>query len=68
VWSQDVNGTTPGPGGNFVDGRYAITFGAGANLRAKWDVDLSYTIFGGASRWNDLNDRDFIAATLKYSF
>ncbi len=68
VFAHDVNGTTPGPGGNFVDGRYAVTVGAGANYQAKWEVDLSYTSFGGASRWNDLNDRDFIAATLKYSF
>ena len=68
VWSQDVKGTTPGPGGNFVEDRYGITIGANANLRAKWDVDLSYTQFGGAGRWNDLNDRDFIAATVKYSF
>ena len=38
------------------------------NLRATWEVDLGYTQFGGAGRWNDLNDRDFIAATVKYSF
>ena len=25
VWSQDVDGTTPGPGGNFVDGRRGAT-------------------------------------------
>lgn len=68
VWSQDVKGTTPGPGGNFVEDRYGLTVGVNANLRAKWDVDLSYTQFGGAGRWNDVNDRDFIAATLKYSF
>ncbi len=68
VWSQDVKGTTPGPGGNFVEDRYGVTIGANANLRAKWDVDLSYTQFGGGGRWNDANDRDFIAANLKYSF
>jgi hypothetical protein len=42
--------------------------GFNANLRATWELDVSYTEFGGASRWNDLNDRDFIAATVKYSF
>jgi hypothetical protein len=68
VWAHDVDGTTPGPGGNFVDGRYGLTVGVNANLRATWELDLSYTEFGGASRWNDLNDRDFIAATVKYSF
>ncbi len=68
VWSHDVEGTTPGPGGNFVEGRYGLTLGVNANLRATWEVDLGYTKFGGAGRWNDLNDRDFIAATVKYAF
>ena len=68
VWSHDVSGTTPGPGGNFVDGRYGMTLGVNASLRATWEIDVNYTQFGGAGRWNDINDRDFIAATLKYSF
>jgi hypothetical protein len=67
-WQHDVKGTTPGPGGNFVDGRYGLTLGVAANLMAKWEIDMSWTKFGGAGRWNDLNDRDFVAATLKFSF
>ncbi len=67
-WQHDVKGTTPGPGGNFVEGRYGLTLGVAANLRAKWEVDMSYTKFGGAGRWNDINDRDYVATTLKYSF
>ena len=67
-WQHDVKGTTPGPGGNFVEGRYGLTLGVEANLRATWAVDMSWTKFGGAGRFNDLNDRDFVAATLKYSF
>ena len=67
-WQHDVSGTTPGPGGNFVEGRYGLTLGVAANLRAKWEVDMSWTKFGGAGRFNDLNDRDYVAATLKYSF
>ena len=68
VFAHDVSGTTPGPGGNFVDGRYGMTLGVNLNLQAKWEIDVNYTQFGGAGRWNDINDRDFIAATLKYSF
>jgi hypothetical protein len=68
VWSHDVNGTTPGPGGNFVEGRYGATIGVGANYQARLEFDLSYTIFGGAGRYNELTDRDFLAATVKYSF
>jgi hypothetical protein len=67
-WQHDVSGTTPGPGGNFVEGRYGLTLGVAANLRAKWEIDTSWTKFGGAGRFNDINDRDFVAATIKYSF
>lgn len=68
VWSQDVSGTTPGPGGNFVEDRYGATIGVGASYQAKLEFDASYTRFGGASRYNELTDRDFIALTAKYSF
>ena len=67
-WQQDVKGTTPGPGGNFIEGRTGLTLGVSANLRAKWDLDVAWTQFNGAGRFNDLNDRDFIAASVKYSF
>ncbi|HET9472959.1 MAG TPA: DUF1302 domain-containing protein [Steroidobacteraceae bacterium] len=67
-WQHDVSGTTPGPGGNFVEGRYGLTLGVAANLQAKWEIDMSWTKFGGAGRFNDLNDRDYVAATLKFSF
>ncbi len=67
-WQHDVDGTTPGPGGNFVEGRYALTLGVGGNLQNTWEVDLSWTRFGGASRFNDINDRDFVSAAVKFSF
>jgi hypothetical protein len=67
-WQHDVKGTTPGPGGNFVEGRYGLTLGVEANLQAKWAVDMSWTKFAGAGRFNDINDRDYVAATLKFSF
>jgi len=67
-WQHDVSGTTPGPGGNFVEGRYGLTLGVAANLMARWEIDMAWTKFGGAGRFNDINDRDFIAATVKFSF
>jgi hypothetical protein len=67
-WSQDVNGTSPGPGGNFIEDRYGLTLGVAANLRATYELDVSWTTFGGAGRYNDLNDRDFAAASVKISF
>ncbi len=68
VWAHDVSGTTPGPGGNFVEDRYGATLGVGASYQSKLEFDLSYTVFGGASRYNELTDRDFLSLTAKYSF
>jgi hypothetical protein len=68
IWAHDVSGTTPGPGGNFVEGRYGATLGVGASYQSKLEFDVSYTVFGGASRYNELTDRDFLALTAKYSF
>ncbi len=67
-WQHDVSGTSPGPGGNFVEGRYGLTLGVSANLQAKWEIDFAWTTFGGAGRFNDINDRDFVASSVKYSF
>jgi hypothetical protein len=68
TWSQDVKGVSPGPGGNFVQGRHAATVGVGADLQKTWDLDVSYTRFGGAGQYNLLNDRSFVAASIKFSF
>jgi hypothetical protein len=68
AWAHDVKGTTPGPGGNFVEGRKAVTLGLGANYQNKWATDVSYTEFFGAGRYNLINDRDFLAAEIKYFF
>ncbi|MFO7576517.1 MAG: DUF1302 domain-containing protein [Pelovirga sp.] len=68
AWAHDVEGTTPGPGGNFVEGRKAVTLGLGANYQNKWAADISYTDFFGAGRYNLINDRDFLAAEIKYYF
>ncbi len=32
TWSQGVSGISPGPGGNFIEGRHALTLGVGASL------------------------------------
>ena len=48
VWSHDVSGTTPGPGGNFVEDRYGATLGVLASYQSRMEVDVSYTVFGGA--------------------
>lgn len=68
AFAQDISGITPGPGGNFVEGRRAVTVGVGADYQNTWAADLSYTSFQGAGRHNLLNDRDFAAFNVNYSF
>jgi hypothetical protein len=67
-WAQDVDGTSPGPGGNFLDGRKALTVGLGFQYQINLEWDFSYTKYFGAGRYNLLTDRDFVAANIKYSF
>lgn len=67
-FAQDVSGISPGPGGNFLEGRKALTVGLGFQYRINWEFDVSYTDFFGAGRYNLINDRDFVAANVKYSF
>jgi len=68
AWAQDVSGTTPGPGGSFIDGRKAITVGVNFNYIFEWNIDISYTSYMGGGQYNLLYDRDFIAASVSYSF
>jgi hypothetical protein len=65
---HDVNGISPGPGGAFIEDRKQITVGAEANYLNKWSFDLSYTNYFGAGDLNLINDRDFVAFVVKYSF
>ena len=68
AWADDVNGVSPGPGGLFVEGRQAVTLGVAGTLRNTWVVDLAYTQFMGAGQYNLINDRDFIAFSVRTSF
>ena len=68
TWAQDVTGVSPGPGGAFVQGRYATTVGLTATTHQRWELDVSYTNYGGEGQYNLVNDRDFIAASIKFSF
>jgi len=68
AWAHDVSGTTPGPGGSFIDGRKTITIGVGFNYLQKWIFDLAYTNYSGGGKYNMLYDRDFYAASVRYSF
>jgi hypothetical protein len=67
-WAHDVDGTTPGPGGAFVDGRKQLTLGLQFNYLNEWIFDFAYTTYMGAGEFNLLNNRDFLSASVRYSF
>ena len=67
-WSHDVNGNSPGPGGNFIEDRTALSVALKGTLRNKYELELNYAQFGGAGIYNTGNDRDFISFTAKVSF
>jgi len=68
AWAHDVEGTTPGPGGAFVDGSKVLTVAVAFNLLNEWVVDLAYTDYMGGGKYNLLRNRDFFAASISYSF
>ena len=63
---HDVSGNSPSPSGPFVEGRTAVTLGLRADYLSRWQANLGYTRFAGDG--NELADRDFISASVKYSF
>ena len=67
AFAHDFSGISPGPGGNFREGRKALSLALMANLRNQWTAELRYTDFFGAGRHNLLNDRDFISFNIKYA-
>lgn len=68
AYNHDVKGITPGPGGNFLEGRKSLTLGVEANYLNSLVFDLSYTAFSGAGQLNQIYDRDFYSFSVKYSF
>lgn len=68
AFNHDVNGISPGPGGNFLEGRKSATLGVEGTYLNKWAADLSYSVFNGAGDLNLISDRDFVSFTVKYSF
>ena len=67
-WQHDLQGISPGPGGNFIEDRKSFTLGLRAIYQNQWEVDMSYTEFFGAGRQNLIHDRDFLIFNIKYSF
>ncbi len=78
AFAHDVRGTSP----SFNQGVKAATVGVGASYQNNWQADIAYTNFFGGENYrssnapagtflttnNALSDRDFISATVSYSF
>ncbi|MGU9808215.1 DUF1302 domain-containing protein [Pseudomonas sp. LF052] len=67
AWSHDVKGYSPGPGGNFEEGRKAVSLGVDAEYQNTYTVGLNYTNFFGG-RFTTVDDRDFIALSAGVNF
>ena len=68
AFNHDVNGVSPGPGGQFVEDRKSMTIGLGGSYLEKWQGDIAYTRFFGAGQQNLLRDRDFLTFSISYAF
>jgi len=68
AFNHDVQGITPGPGGNFLEGRRSLTLGGEFNYLNTWIFDIAWTSFSGGEPYNQIADRDFASASVRYSF
>ncbi|MCK2148269.1 DUF1302 domain-containing protein [Marinobacter alexandrii] len=66
-WTHDVKGYAPDPGGNFKEGNKSIGLGLEATYQNAYKANISYTNYFGGD-YNETSDRDFIAASVSYSF
>ncbi|MGE8371492.1 MAG: DUF1302 domain-containing protein [Pseudomonas putida] len=67
AWSHDVSGYSPGPGGNFEEGRKAVSLGLDAEYQNTYTASLSYTNFFDG-RYTTVDDRDFVALSFGVNF
>ncbi|MBT2370965.1 DUF1302 domain-containing protein [Pseudomonas fluorescens] len=67
AWSHDVKGYSPGPGGNFEEGRKAVSLGVDAEYQNTYTASLNYTNFFGG-KFSTVDDRDFLALSVGVNF
>lgn len=68
AWAHDVKGTSPGPGGSFVQGRKQIDALIETRYKDALSLSLGYTWFTGAGRYNLMRDRDYVQVFARYQF
>lgn len=67
AWSHDVDGYSPGPGGNFEEGRKAVSLGLDADYLNTYTASLYYTNFFDG-KYSTVDDRDFVAMSVGVNF
>jgi hypothetical protein len=65
---HDVEGTAPGLGQNFVEGRMQIISGLRFDYLATWNGEVRYTWYTGGADRDALRDRDNLMLSLGYQF
>ncbi|HUD51753.1 DUF1302 domain-containing protein [Parvibaculum sp.] len=69
AWRHDVLGYAPGPiTANYVKGMKSAEIGVSADYQSRIKGSLSYTNNFGAGWYNSESDKDFITASVSYSF
>jgi hypothetical protein len=68
-WRHDLQGNSPGPNtANYLQGMKQVSIGIDADYQSTWKGSLSYTSIFGAGFDNPVSDRDFVMASVSYSF
>ena len=67
LWTHDVNGSTPGPLGTFLEDRKSFTAALGASFINQWTANLSYTNFLNGNE-SLIRDRDLVRFRMSYNF
>lgn len=67
AWSHDVGGYSPGPGGNFEEGRKAVSLGLDAEYQNTYTASMAYTSFFDG-KYSTVDDRDFLALSVGVNF
>ncbi|MBS3805802.1 MAG: DUF1302 family protein, partial [Oleiphilaceae bacterium] len=68
AFSHDVKGNAPQPGGNFIEDSKAIGLSVNATYLNQYSGSIGYTNFFDGKPFNELTDRDFVSASISYSF
>jgi hypothetical protein len=68
LFQHDVNGITPTPIVNFVEGRRQLNAILSVNYLQAWNLDVGYAMYFGGGQQNLLSDRDYVDVAIKYSF